>query len=296
MSRVIKLMASSAIVVVFCAFGVAVFAESYATQSINGATGLIVTPTANVAWQDKDSIGKNDGYHLLPDFNGWGHVPKITASFYGRVELGGAVDIQYRDEPNDKHELDWWVHGKFRIFSNPCCALAIGGNFQWIDYGNDNTEGRVLQLYLAYTFSQSIFSMPVETTFVIGKTVSTDRTKVGYRKRENERQLYLRTDKNDPYSKKEDIDLSLGFDFDLFPQYFKHYIHWVTDFANYSYSVDPMGAHSIYRANGNTGLRLIPSKVLTESKNAKWNIDVLLLDFFDHNREWAVGTTIGISF
>jgi len=292
MSRIIKSFVVSAIAVVFCAFGIAAFAESYTTQSVSGATGLITTPTAHVGWQDKKSFGLDLGYHLLPDFNGWGNVVKATFSFLGRAELGGAWDIQLRDKPNDKNEQDVWLHGKFKIFNDPCCALAIGGNFQWIDIGNDNTEGRVFQLYLAYTFLQSVFNMPVETTFVIGKTMSVDRIKAGYRKRGNERQLYVRTDKDDPYSRKGDIDFSVGFDFDLLPQYLKHYVHWVTDFANYSYSVDPMGALPRYRACANTGLRILPLGS-SKSRNLKWNVDLLLTDFFDHNREWAVGTTIG---
>ncbi|MCL2025955.1 MAG: hypothetical protein FWG92_04025 [Leptospirales bacterium] len=298
MSRAIKSIVASAITVVFCVFGVEAFAESYTTQSINGATGLIVTPTAHVGWQGKNTIGIDGGYHLLPDHNGWGMVPKVTASFFGRGEVGAAWDAQFRDSPNKKNEQDIWLHGKFKIYSDPCCAFAIGGNLQWLDINNDRTEGRVFQLYLAYTFAQNIFNMPVETTFVVGKTMSVDRIKAGYRKRGNERQLYIRTDKNDPYSRKGDIDFSVGFDFDLFPQYFKHYVHWVTDFANYSYSADPMGALPRYRATGNTGLRFIPSKAIAKNKNAawKWNVDIYLMDFFDHNREWAIGTTLGFAF
>ena len=293
MSRAIKSIAVSAMAAVFCLFGVAAFAESYNTQSVSGATGLITTPTANVGWQGKSTFGLDLGYHLLPDFNGWGNVFKGTVSILGRGEIGGACDVQRRDKPNRKNEQDAWVHGKFKILNDPCCSLAIGGNFQWIDINNDNTEGKVFQLYLAYTFTNSVFNMPVDTTFVIGKTMNVDKIKAGYRKRGNERQLYLRIDnKDDLYSRRGDIDFSVGFDFDLFPQTFKHYVHWVTDFANYSYSVDPMGALPRYRACANTGLRIVPIK----NKNFKWNIDLLLTDFFDHNREWAVGTTFGFAF
>ena len=303
MSRTMKSIAVSIIAAVFCLFGVAAFAVSYNTQSVNGATGLITTPTANVGWQDRGAClwGLDLGYHALMNNNnggaygkGLGNVFKGTVSILGRAEIGAALDAQARKKPFNKNEWDGWIHGKFKIISDPKHSLAIGGNFQWIDMRNDYTEGWVGQLYLAYTFANTIFGMPVDTTFVIGKTLSLDRIHAGYRKRDRERQLYLKfDDEGDMYSRKGDIDFSVGFDFDLLPQYLKHYVHWITDFANYSYSVDPMGAIPKYRACGNTGLRIVPT---VKRKNVKWNIDFLLTDFFDHNREWAIGTTFGFGF
>jgi len=292
---------------VFCLFGVAVFANSnqnmwvpYNTQSVNGATGLIMTPNANVGWGDpKNIIGIDGGYHLVADFNGYGHVAKATVSLFGRAEIGGMWDNQKRDEPNDtgyqKKQQDVLFHGKFKIFNNPALGrfFAIGGNFQWINRNNstNDMEGKVVQLYLAYTFASNIFNMlPVDTTFVFGKTMTVDKIKIGYRKKGDEKQLYFKfDDKGDRYSRIGDFDFSVGFDVDLFPQYLKHYVRWVTDFANYSYSVDAMGTFPGYRACANTGLRLVPMNF----RYLKWNIDMLLIDFLDHNREWAVGTSIG---
>jgi hypothetical protein len=267
-----------------------VFAAQYTTQSAGGATGLITTPTANVGWQNKSNMGIDFGYHHLADFAGSGNVLKATFSFLNRAEIGGSWDIQDRDKPYNKDESEIIFHGKFKILNDPCCGLAIGANFQFVDFNNDNTDGKILQLYLAYTFTSTIFTLPAETTFVIGKSLSPDKVKAGYRKRGDERQLYLKIDDDDNlYTKAGNIDFSVGFDIDLLPQYLKGYVHWITDFANYSYSVDPMGALPNYRACANTGFRVIPLKF----RNIKWNIDVLATDFLDHSREWAVGTTLG---
>jgi hypothetical protein len=270
--------------------GSAVFAAQYTTQSVNGATGLITTPTANVGYQNKKSTGVDIGYHHLADSSGSGNVVKETFSFFGRAELGGTVDIQNRDDPYHKNEIEIIVHGKFKILNEYSRGLAVGGNFQFIDLNNDYTNGKVLQLYLAYTFSATIFTLPAETTFVIGKSLNPNNMKAGYRKRGGERQLYLKiNDDNDIYTRTGNIDFSVGFDIDLLPQYLKGHLHWITDFANYSYSADPMGSLPDYRACANTGFRVIPLKF----RNCKWNIDILATDFLDHRREWAVGTTFG---
>jgi hypothetical protein len=252
----------------FCAFSAAAFAETFTTQSINGATGLVTTPTANVGWQDKNNVGVDLGYHYLNDFDGSGHALKATFSLFGRGEVGGLFDIQDRDKPFDKDDDDFLIHGKFRILD----SLAAGANFSIIDYDNSVSEGKVFQFYLVYTYASTMFGMPAETSVAVGKTLSNKKNGIK------------------TYSRDGDIDFSVGFDIDLFPQYLSHYVHWITDFANYSYTADPLGALPGYRACANTGFRIVPLKL---RNNLKWSIDVLALDVLDNNREWSIGTTFG---
>jgi hypothetical protein len=89
------------------------------------------------------------------------------------------------------------------------------------------------------------------------------------------------------------IDLSVGFDLTIAPEYLKGYLHWVTDFANYSYSINPRyGVNNYDRGVVNTGLRVI----FLQDKNFKLNLDVLFLDILDSNRGFSAGLSMGVPF
>jgi hypothetical protein len=122
------------------------------------------------------------------------------------------------------------------------------------------------------TYAGTFLGMPAESTIVVGKTMGDDD------------KYYQADDKN--------IDFSMGFDLDFLPQFLKGYVHWISDFSNYSYSVDPMGANAMARGCFNTGFRIAP---LRDSRY-KLNIDVLMTDALDENRSWTVGVAGGLSF
>jgi hypothetical protein len=78
----------------------------------------------------------------------------------------------------------------------------------------------------------------------------------------------------------------------LFPAFFKNHVFWVTDFSNYTYSVQGVGANTS-RGIFNTGLRL---NILKSMNHFMLNIDILGLDLLDENREFGFGVTFGLSF
>jgi hypothetical protein len=89
------------------------------------------------------------------------------------------------------------------------------------------------------------------------------------------------------------IDFSMGFDLNIAPEYLKGYVHWITDFANYSYSIDPrFGVNNYDRGVLNTGFRII----FMQDKNFKINLDILFLDILDKNRGFSTGLTMGVPF
>jgi hypothetical protein len=110
--------------------------------------------------------------------------------------------------------------------------------------------------------------MPAETTVVVGKSFIEDQ-------------------------RNSDVDFGMGFDLVLLPNIFQNYIHWITDFANFSYSVDPLGADYRYRGVLNTGFRIDLSAIPSLSK-FKFVIDVFMTDALDENRAFTTGLVFGI--
>ncbi len=253
-----SVMALSAALMIFSSQPVS--ARAFMSPSFGGTTGYISTPSAKTGWEG-NSLALDIGYHYIGDGEG-AHIPKATFQIYGRVELGIAYDIQDRYTDDD----DMIIHAKFNFYNAGASALAIGGNFQMLDMGNDN-DGNAGQIYLAVTYSGKFFGMPAMTTMVLGKSFG-------------------------DYTSKEDIDFSMGFDLDFLPQYLKGYVHWVSDFANYSYSVQAVGANSRSRACFNTGFRF----AILKTSRYKFNVDVIMTDALDSNRSWALGTAFGLSF
>ena len=85
----------------------------------------------------------------------------------------------------------------------------------------------------------------------------------------------------------------MGFDLELLPNIFKGYVHFINDFSNYSYSVDPIGPDAFERGCFNTGARIC---VLKDSRRFKLNIDALLVDVLDRNRTFSLGAAFGMAF
>jgi len=260
-------------------------AESFKSMSIGGATGLISTPTANTGWQG-NTIGLDLGYHYIRDRDAGGtstkgnySVPKalLNLGFAGtNLEFGFAYDIQPEIRNDDKTN-DMLFNAKWAFFQasrGKGAALAIGGNYQRLELNHSDKTAADKQIYLAATYPGTFFfDMPAEVTMVIGHTFYGDG-------------------KNRHYdNQKKNLDFSMGFDLDLLPKYLNGYVHWINDFANYSYSSEAGGADAWGRGCFNTGIRIAPLR----NKRYKLNIDIIMTDALDNNRDWSVGGTFGLA-
>jgi len=232
----------------------------FKSPSLGGTTGLISTPTAKTGWENA-GMAVDLGYHYIGG-GGGSHIPKATIQLFGKFEAGAAYDIQDGD-----NQSDLLMHSKFNFYNAGASALAIGGNLQLLNMGADGNNHTAGQVYLAVTYSGNFFSMPAETTVVLGKTFSEN---IGT----------------------SDIDFSMGFDLDFIPSVFKGYVHWINDFANYSYSVEANGSNAASRGCFNTGFRL----ALLRKSAMKFNIDVIMTDALDSSRSWAIGAAFGMAF
>lgn len=231
-------------------------AETFKSPSINGATGLISTPTAHTGWEG-NNMGLDMGMHYISDGDGY-YSPKFSVQLFNKWEIGGTYDLQPPEKSNDL-----LLHSKFH-FNASGTDLAVGGNFQMMkQYGQSSN---FYQFYLAATYPGNFFTMPAETTIVIGKTFGDNVD-----------------DSN--------VDFSMGFDLDFLPNLFQHYVHWINDFSNYSYSVQAGGANAWSRGCFNTGIRL----ALLRSGRYKFNLDLLMIDALDSNRSFGAGAAFGLA-
>jgi hypothetical protein len=256
--------------------------ETIKGMSLNGATGLIATPTAQIGWERSHDIGLDFGYHAVFD-EGVTHIPKAALSLFKKGEIFFAYDSVDSDRYTDNighSETDPQTilfGGKFQFYKEGVSAVAIGGNYQYInDYRDENwTAG---QVYLVATYSGTFFGMPAATSMTIGKSFSSKHR--GYRLVEPS-----------------DIDFSMGFELTLLPEIFKNYIQWINDFSNYSYTVLPAGSYPERRGSYNTGLRIDPIK----NNQFKFVIDAIVADVFDDDddfdnggRSFILGLTFGM--
>lgn len=247
-------------------------AEAFKSPSIGGATGLITTPTSHTGWEGA-GFGLDIGYHYLDadeDYNDDGYNIPLVLLHLGvagtNLEVGFAYDMQPEWDTDDDTD-DMIISAKWEFTE----GLAIGGNVQLININQSEEERNDYQIYLVATYPGDFFSMPAETSIVIGHTFWGDDSQ------EHENQ---------------NIDFSMGFDLDFAPQVFKHYVHWISDFSNYSYSTEAGGANAWWRGAFNTGLRL----ALMRDKQFKLNLDLIITDALDDNRDWAAGAAFGFSF
>lgn len=233
-------------------------AQSLKGMSFNGATGLIAIPTGQIGWERTADFGFDLGYHAIIDEE-TAHIPKASISLFKLAEISFAYDTQF----GDKNE-DIILGGKIQLPTKGT-FVAIGANFQMLQTGGN--DDNVTQIYLAATYPGNFFGMPSMTTVVVGKSFG------------------------DPIPKS-DIDFGMGFDLLLFPKVFQNYIHWVTDFANFSYSAQAVGANAAQRGTFNTGIRIDLGSI-PAFKKYKFVIDALLTDAMDDNRAFALGVAFG---
>jgi hypothetical protein len=229
-------------------------------MSLNGSTGLVSIPTGRIGWERTADFGFDLGYHAVVEEEVTTHIPKMSISLFKMLELGAAHDTQEESEDSDTI-----IHGKIQLPIKRATAIAIGGNAQMLK--ENDVESNYQQLYLAATYPGDFFKMPAETTFVIGKTFG-------------------------EHAPDDAIDFGMGFDLLLFPEVFQGYIHWINDFSNFSYSVQPIGADSTFRGVFNTGIRIDLASIPEFSK-FKFAVDAIITDALDANRAFALGIAFG---
>ena len=263
--KCLKLLAVVLLVTVLGVTGIA--AQSLKGMSLNGATGLFSIPSGRIGWEQSSNLGLDFGYHAIISDGKAAHIPKATLSIFKLLEVSTAFDVQPENYHGARHPADF-VGGLKVQLPLKKTALALGGNFQAHNMGDDSKNRVAGQFYAAATYSGNFFEWPAETTIVFGKTFI-------------------------QYNQNWDFDFGMGFDMVLFPKVFENIVHWVTDFANFSYSADAYGADARYRGVFNTGLRFDLSAIPGLNK-FKFVFDVILADAFDHDRAFSLGVVFGI--
>jgi hypothetical protein len=276
------------IVIIAAVFVPGLTAQSPNTPGLNGSTSLYTVPIGRIGW-NSTNLGLDFGYRTLvadtpgydqPNYDGYqmNHLGFFNVSLFKWVELGLAFDFQpsydYPGNDNDSNNdllLNFKVQLPIKV-----TAFALGGNFQAINVGNENHYYSAVQIYAAATYSGTFFTIPAETTVTLGKTFHFGDNAAYY------------------FGKDWDFDFGMGFDLALFPNVFKKVVHWIIDYSNFSYSVDPWGADPWYRGVLNTGFRFDLAAIPALNKY-KFSIDVLMTDLFDEDaRSFSFGLSFGL--
>jgi hypothetical protein len=238
-------------------------AQSPKGMNLNGVTGLYSIPTGRIGWEQSD-VGLDFGYHTILGDKA-NHIPAFSASLFQLVELSAAFDNPPNVGDFDNNNL---LLGFKVQLPTKSTAVAVGGNYQSINVGDDGLDETAFQLYLAFTYPGTFLGMPSETSVVIGKT------------------FLEHSDSN--------IDFGMGFDLILLPDLFQKYIHWIIDFSNFNYSIDPWMTDAGSRGALNTGIRIDIAAAPALSKY-KFVVDVMVTDCFDdEQRNFSLGLTAGI--
>jgi len=237
-----------------------VFGQSLKGMSFNGATGLMSIPSGRIGWERTADFGFDLGYHAIFDDGDNTHIPKASVSLFKLLEFSFAYDAQ----PGEDNE-DIIIGGKIQLPTDRT-AVALGANFQMIQFPGGVDEN-VQQIYIAATYPGEFFNMPAETTFVLGKSFG-------------------------DIIDDEWIDFGMGFDLLLLPDIFQGYVHWINDFANFSYSWNAFGADAGIRGVFNTGIRIDVAANPSLSKY-KFVIDALVTDALDDARSLGLGLAFG---
>jgi len=252
-------------------------------QSMNGSTGLYSIPSGHVGWSNAN-LGLDFGYRaVINNDEGVAHIPAVTASLFKWVEVSTAFDFQPvidLDKNQKNNDLLFGVKIKLptNINNSRNPVIAVGGNIQLINFDNKDYNYNAFQPYVAITYMGNFFKMSAETTVVFGKTFYT-----GYPENNS------------------DIDFGMGFDLILFPDVFKNVVHWVIDFANFSYSDNSWPSYLVHGTGSawhrgilNIGFRIDMSAFPVFSK-FKFIIDLVFNDLFDYgSRSFTAGAVFGL--
>jgi len=229
-------------------------------MTLNGSTGLIVVPDAHVGWE-RSKFGVDMGYGFVwSGGDRFDHLPRFAVSLFEKFEISGLMQMNHDKIKN------FVLGGKFQITKSGGTALAIGGDYEFFvppEHGDSS------KIYLAATYGGDFFGMPAVTTATIGW------------------QFWEQGNFSSQFI------YGMGFSLSLFPQTFKNYVYWVTDFANFSYTVKDAMIYAGDRGAFNTGIRIHPIK------EGRFNlvIDIIGTDLLDDgNRGLSASLSGGIAF
>jgi hypothetical protein len=230
-------------------------------MTLNGSTGLVIVPDARIAWGDA-KFGLDVGYGIAWDGgDNFDSLPRAAISLFRLFEVTAMLQI---DSADVTEQLKNFVLGtKFKLLEDRNTALAIGGDIEFVN--QDRYTGNSGKVYLAATYGGNFFGMPAVTTATIGWQL----WEVG--------------------SFSSQFVYGMGFSMSLFPSAFKNIVYWVTDFANFSYSVQGARVNAGSRGAFNTGIRIDPIK------SGRFNlvIDVIGIDLLDDGSRGIAATVSG---
>jgi hypothetical protein len=238
-------------------------AQAVNAMSLNGITGLYTVPTAHLGWTDAD-LGFNGGAHM--NFSSdMETIIQANVTLFNMLEIAGSYVIQPHDDDDDL-----LMGLKFALPIPGKTAIALGGNLQYGDFGNNCVDHTAGQVYAAFTYGASFFNLPTDATFVVGKS-------------------FREGDDIDS-----SIDFGMGFDVIIFPKHLNSFVHWLVDFSNFGYDQTPGNDMDIatFRATVNTGLRIDMSQIRPLSK-FNFVVDLYLTDAFDSDRYFGTGVMFG---
>jgi len=240
-------------------------------MNARGITGVVITPTARIGWEKSD-MGLDFSYAMVRhhDADYMAHIPAVTLSLYKKAEIALAYDIENSDD--DINYANIMAGAKYQLYNEGSTTLAIGGNMESVtgdrydDIPDDNKNSA--DVYIVTTYGGDFFKMPAVTTMMFGwqALAAGDSTS--------------------------NLNYSMGFEMGLFPDTFKNFVYWISDFSNYSYAIyqDKIG---VSRGIFNTGLRIDPVK----SSKYKFVINLIGTDLLDEGgRGLLLSTTFGLAF
>lgn len=226
-------------------------------NTVNGSTGIVVSPTARIGWEFSD-FGIDFGYSFL--HNGQtDHIPAVNFSFLKKAEAGIAADI------NGDSTWNLLFHGKFQFFREGGSSVAMGFKGDLSNVGNNSDV--FFTPYLVASYSGNFFTWPAVTSMMFGWHM----LEYG--------------------SITSNFAFSMGFELALAPKVFKDYVFWISDFSNYSYSSRSL-INATSRGAFNTGIRIDAIK----SGKLKMVIDLIGTDLLDDGRGFMASATFGVGF
>jgi hypothetical protein len=241
---------------VFAVAGLSAQSENLNAMSLTGITGLYVVPTARLGWE---GMGFNGGYHMHFVDDDLEDLFQVNMSFFDLFEAAVTYVGQAYDDDDD---LIAGLKLRIPVSSTP---IAFGGYVFYNDFGA-SWDHLAAQIYGVFTYPAEFFSMPVDTTLVLGKTF---------------------VENQDVNS---DIDFGMGFDLIIFPNFMGRFLHWLVDFSNYG----NIARMSPRRGSVNTGLRIDMSQI-PALRSFNFAIDAYLTDAFDAGeRNFGIGATFGV--
>ncbi len=196
-------------------------------MTLSGSTGLIIVPDAHIGWE-KAKVGVDLGYGFVwSGGQNFDHLPRFAVSLFQKFEISGLMQF------NNGELQNFVIGGKFQLTKSGGTALALGGDFEIFNPYQGNNSAK---LYLAATYGGNFFGMPAVTTATIGWQML----------------------EHGNFSSQ--FIYGMGFSMSLFPSTFKNFVYWVTDFANFSYTVSRAHIYAGSRGAFNTGVRIHPIK------------------------------------